>query len=830
MIRITLFLLAALSAPTLGQTLPQNISPEIIRQAQNLTPSEKQALARQYGITLPVDGTALASTSASQLATPGEPLTSAALDGQSIDLDSITDDGATPVTPDEGGVPLKLPRYGESLFNQTVSKFAPTDDTFVSDTYLIGVGDEISVQLYGEENEEYLLQVGRDGKIKFPRLGPISLAGVQLGDARRLLRARMASDLVGVSAVVSMGRLRAINVFMAGEVVVPGAYSMSSVATVTQALFQAGGVTGIGSLRNIRVMRGGQSVGELDLYDLLMRGDSSGDIQLRSGDVVFVPPYEMLVEISGEVKRPAAFEIRDGETFRDILAMAGSLTADAYPPGAVLQRTVDSVSAARTLNLTVDSTLALPLRDGDRLSVPVKSDSTALSVSLSGAITRPGIYGWEPGLRVSEIFKNVRTDLLANADLQYALVISEINEQRDIRVRQFSLLAALNNPASESDLILEEYDQVLVFSVPADASDRGPYSRQILLDPVLARLRSQAREESPVQVFSVAGAVRAPGVYPLVDGNSVSMMLSAAGGLRDSAYLDSAELRTISIDQDGRIMTRNRSVDLTRVISGDDIIRVASRDNLLVREFDDWSPSSSVLLTGEVVFPGTYLISRDEPLSSVIERAGGLTSDAFYDGAIFSRQKIARLEELRAKEFAQSIRKGFATMMLTEESTNRSYSEIKEVTDVLDSYSGEGRLLIDLLSVLRDPAVDINLEDGDALEIPKRSNTVSVVGEVNRSSTHAFEVGLTIEDYLELSAGMTARADGDGVYIVRANGQVTLIEKDWWRFDEERRRIRPGDTVVVPVNIEHKQSLARWREVTQIFYQSVVSLAAVARL
>ena len=169
-------------------------------------------------------------------------------------------------------------------------------------------------------------------------------------------------------------------------------------------------------------------------------------------------------------------------------------------------------------------------------------------------------------------------------------------------------------------------------------------------------------------------------------------------------------------------------------------------------------------------------------------------------------------------------------MMLTEETSNTSYSEIKDITEVLDTYTGTGRLLIDLWAVVREPDIDIELEDGDALLVPKRNATVTVVGEVNRSSTHSYQTGLDVDDYLRLSAGLTSRADKGGIYIVRANGQVSAIEKDWWRFDEERRRISAGDTIVVPVNVEHKESLARWREITQVVYQSIVSIAAIARL
>ena len=211
-----------------------------------------------------------------------------------------------------------------------------------------------------------------------------------------------------------------------------------------------------------------------------------------------------------------------------------------------------------------------------------------------------------------------------------------------------------------------------------------------------------------------------------------------------------------------RVRTSTRTLNLRSVLNGGPSVAIKSRDNLLVRQLDEWSPTASVQLSGEVVFPGTYLISRDETLSDVIQAAGGLTSDAFLEGAQFTRASIARREEQQAREFAENIRKSFATMMLTEETTNTSYAEIRDITGVLDNYTGTGRLLIDLWAVVREANVDITLEDGDALLVPKRSETVTVVGEVNRSSTHSYQSDLDVDDYLTLSAGLTSRAD-DGL-------------------------------------------------------------------
>jgi len=250
-----------------------------------------------------------------------------------------------------------------------------------------------------------------------------------------------------------------------------------------------------------------------------------------------------------------------------------------------------------------------------------------------------------------------------------------------------------------------------------------------------------------------------------------------------------------------------------------------------VRDIPDWNPNDSIEVFGEVAFPGTYLIQRGETLSDVIKRAGGFTPDAFLEAAVFTREEVAKREAERAKAFAQDIRQTYASRMLTEETTTSTLADIAEITSVLDNFEGRGRLLIDLpLAVTGDPTADIEVMDGDTLTIPKRTKTVTVVGEVYQQGTHTYTQGNTLEDYLGLSAGLTARADDSAVYVIKANGSVAMLGNSWWRFGSSSQKLAPGDTIVVPVNSQYKESLATWRDVTQIVYQSMVSIAAVANL
>ena len=728
-----------------------------------------------------------------------------------------------------------LERYGVSLFDREVSTFSPTDDALVPDDYRLGVGDQLVVQLFGKENVTYTLLVGRDGSINFPKLGAITVSGLTFEDSRALIDTRIDQQLIGVEAVVTLGRLRAIGVFMAGEVRVPGAYSVSALTTVTQALFQAGGVTDIGSLRGIQVRRAGEVVTTFDVYDLLMRGDPSGDIRLQSGDVLFVPTVDSVVEMRGEVRRPMAYELLGGETIADLIQMAGGFTKEAFGELAVLVRTSleGGLPIATSVNLLESSIASLALRDGDILRVPSTGDTLANGVNVEGAVYRPGIFGWREGLRVSDLVGDAKRDLLPVADLTYSLIVRVKNDLLDIEVIQFSLIDSILNPGSGDDPSLNVNDRILIFSVP-DLEDvsSSEFSRQNLLAPVLQKLRLQARESEPMLSAEIVGAVKAPGQYPILANYEVGDLIKAAGGLLESADITSSELRRVLPTRDGAVKITYSDIPFDSEGNVIGSARLQSRDIVTVREVPDWNREDRIEIRGEVVFPGIYVISPGETISQVIERAGGLTPLAFPEGAVFKRAAVASREAQQARAFARDIRQTFASRLLTEETTSISLAEVKAITDQLDSIEGNGRLLIDLPAALAGRVdADYEVEAGDFLRVPRSSSSVSVVGEVRQPGTHIYQAGLSVQDYIDLSAGTTGRADLGALYVVRANGSVASLDSSWWRFTHDSSAyLQPGDSIVVPVDSQHKESLAQWREITQILYQSVVAVAAVARL
>ncbi|MEG2569136.1 MAG: polysaccharide biosynthesis/export family protein, partial [Acinetobacter sp.] len=333
----------------------------------------------------------------------------------------------------------------------------------------IGPGDEIHVQLYGKDNAVHDLKVGREGYIDFPDLGPISATGLTFQQFRKDLEARIKEQMIGVNVFISFGSMRAMQVFVMGDAYRPGAYNVSGMATVTQVLQAAGGIDTVGSLRKIQVKRAGQKVIDVDLYKMLVWGDTSQDIRLQAGDTVFVPAKGSEVAINGLVKRPAIYELRSTASLAEVLALAGGVKAAALQEVSIERHTDTGL---RVFNLTLANAhdRSFSIRDGDKISIKPSSTEYSQAIVVKGAVVRDGVYSFSPGTRVSSILKSEQRDLISATDLSYALVVREMDSQRNISVIQFNLGHALRNPGGKDDLLLQARDQVLIFR--NDATDR----------------------------------------------------------------------------------------------------------------------------------------------------------------------------------------------------------------------------------------------------------------------------------------------------------------------------------------------------------------------
>ena len=721
-----------------------------------------------------------------------------------------------------------LKPFGYDLFERAPSTFAPVTNVPVPADYIVGPGDEFDVQLYGNQNRTLRLVVGRDGVVSFPELGPINVAGQRFTTVKQTIEERVERQMIGVRASLSMGDTRAIRVFVLGEATRPGSYTISGLGTITSALFAAGGVKPIGSLRNIQLKRQGVVVRNFDLYDMLIRGDTTDDARLLPGDVVFIPPVGPTITVQGEVRRPAIYEVTKNSTIADVVDLAGGLTAEADISKASLTRINENQQrVVISVSLTGADASAQSVRNGDVLQISRLKPTLDSGVVVQGHVFSPATYAYREGLRLTDVIRSV-DELKPNADLNYLLIRRELPPNRQSTVLSADLGAALNAPGSEQDVLLMPRDRIIVFDLET--------SRERIIRPLMNELRTQANFNRPTEIVSVDGQVRVPGEYPLEPGMTVSDLIRAGGNLTDAAYGGKAELTRYRVVNGDTRRTEQIPIDLAAILRGDPAADIALEpfDILSIKEVPEWGAQQHVTILGEVRFPGRYSIKQGETLKSVIQRAGGLTDYAFPEGSVFTREELKRREQRQLDELATRMQNDLITLALQGAAANQAQAGTaltvgQSLLTQLRGAQAVGRLVIDLPRALRAPpgsGADIVLRDGDRLIVPKFQQEVTVIGEVQTTTSHLYRPELGRDDYIALSGGLTRRADADRIYVVRANGAVVTREGGRW-FSRNSVDIKPGDTVVVPLNTERLPALPFWQAVTSIIYNLAIAAAAV---
>ncbi|KZY46037.1 hypothetical protein A3732_08365 [Oleiphilus sp. HI0050] len=809
--RAFLFVVAALFSL---QSFALQPSAAQLAQFKQLPAAEQARLAKQFGVTLP-GGAVVQTPAVAQTASVAAISKAAAVAKTGGEVKANTE-------MEEG----KLPAFGYDLFAGQPTTFAPITDVPVSSDYVLGPGDSLKVNLYGKESQFFELVVDQEGQVYIPDLGPMSLAGLDFSEAKEKIKKTIDQKMIGVKASVSMGSLRSIRVFVLGEARVPGSYVISSLSTMTNALVLSGGVSELGSLRNIQLKRKGKLIQTLDVYDLLLKGDTSGDAQLKSGDVVFIPAVGPQVAIKGQIKRPAYYELKDKGAVSDLLSYSGGMLASAYPQGATLER-VNAHNEREFLNLdlSIESDLNSALINGDQITLPKILPKVENVVKVSGHVERAETRRWAPGLRVSDIIYSVAY-LKAEPDLNYALIKRYTKPERTLSVHAFSVANALKDKGSDVDPVLQDLDELVFFGLYGGRSEE--------IAKLVEELRQQADIATPSKEVSIGGNVRYPGVYPLVEGMTIADLISASGGLTEKAYLSSAELnRTLINDQQDRVQER-KVIQLSDAAAISNVLR--ARDVLTVKTIPEWAETKKITLRGEVKFPGVYPFHKSDTLADVVERAGGLTEYAYAPGAMFTRvdlkeQQAQQLAEMQARLEADIAKAGVVAASQTSiDSVDNDLGEAQKLLTKLKNTPAVGRLVIDLDKILeKNDTYKIPLKDGDVLTIPERKSSVTVIGEVQLPVSQLFEKELDYWDYIERSGGLTDRADDDRIYIIKADGGVQIPDSSSW-FASNETRLAPGDTVVVPLDADKVDQVVLWRDMSQIFYQIALGAAAVGSL
>ncbi|NHZ69957.1 MAG: ATPase, partial [Thermotogales bacterium] len=626
--------------------------------------------------------------------------------------------------------------------------------------------------------------------------------------------------------IITLGKLRSIRVFILGDVKQPGSYTVSALSTMTNALFVGGGVKPIGSLRKIQLKRRGKVVARLDLYDLLLHGDTTHDARLQPGDVIFVPPVGATLGVAGEIRRPAIYELRKERSVGQVLTLAGGLLPTAYPQASRIER-INKHGDRTLIDLDAGKKAGLQtaVQDGDVLRIFSVLEKMENIVLLSGHVQRPGGYQWRQGMRITDLISSIENDLLPRPDLDYALIKRELAP--DHRIELFSVRpgGALKSPASAENVELEARDELILFGSNSERSE--------IVEPLVDMLNRQATYRQPARVVRAAGLLRHPGEYPLETGMKVSDLIRAGGGLAEAAYALGAELtRYVVIDGNYREVghVKVELAGILKGVEGADLF-LQPYDDLRIKRLPEWETAATVELKGEVRFPGIYPIARGEQLSKLLERAGGLTDIAFARGSVFLREELRKREKLRLEELSRRLETDLAALSLQlaqeEGGSVQSLDFVRALGTQLRAVEPTGRLVINLPDLLnetkdgRRSELDVTLQDGDRLYIPPLTQEVTVTGEVFYPTSHLYRKSTDRRQYVEMSGGVTRKADSKRIYIVRADGSVDT--GGGWFSVSDKHDVQPGDTIVVPLDVDLVRPIARLASISKIIFQLAVA-------
>ncbi|MEZ8186027.1 SLBB domain-containing protein [Shewanella sp. 5S214] len=616
-------LLAGLSAFIILTTQVQAITPtpQMIEQFKQLPKSEQERVARQYGI-----DPSMLSGSANNAVNVSNPTVVEPRQNQSNEQQQSARKSEFDFNQDSDKNQLK--RFGYEMFAGEPTTFAPVTDVPVPSDYMVGPGDVIKVQLYGKESNEYSLTINRDGTVQIPDLGPVSVAGLSFADLRQELSKRIKQQTIGIESNITMGELRSIRIFIAGDAYKPGSYTVSSLSTITQALFVAGGVNEIGSLRNVQVKRGGKLVGSLDLYDLLLRGDASGDINLRSGDVVFIPSIGGLVSVAGEVQRPAIYELKKHETIADVINMAAGIKQDAYPKNSSIERyNANGLKTIINVDLTSDKGNNTIAKAGDYIRVKSASNQYEDAITVVGAVVRPGKYQWKQQ-RISDVLPSIWGDLLLSADLDYGLVVREINKHGDIETLQFAPGEAITSPNSIQNIVLQPRDKIIIFNFSDDTQNR--FELNSLVKKRVSKVKSLKSDSLLDADLFKAG-------FETLDNTVASKYTNQIAGV--ALNEQTSEEQTLVSSEVAKM--------LSNLFEDRDLIKlsnVMSRKELLypiVTKLTQQGNSQHgiliVAIAGKVRHPGVYPLTNSAKVTDLVKAAGGLLEGAYIERAELTR-------------------------------------------------------------------------------------------------------------------------------------------------------------------------------------------------
>ena len=650
--------------------------------------------------------------------------------------------------------------FGRNIFNTRNLTFEPSVNLATPPNYRLGPGDEVIIDIWGTSQNTIRQQISPDGTINIEKIGPVSLSGMTVSEANEYLKRVLGKTYSGLDAPdgtleirLTLGNARTIQINVMGEVVQPGTYALSSFSTVFHALYRAGGVNEIGSLRNVQVTRNGKTVAKVDVYDFIMKGKTQDDIRLQEGDVIIVPAYEALVQISGNVKRPMKFEMKKNETLATLIGYAGGFSADAYTRSLRVVRQNGEEYEINTVK-EIDYS-AYPMRNGDVVTAEAILNRFTNKLEVRGAVYRPGIYQLNGEINTVRALVNEAKGLMGDAFTNRAVLQ---REREDLTTEIISVDVRSIMAGTSPDIPLQKNDILYIPSIH-DLEDRGD-----------------------VTIF---GEVAKPDSYSYSDNMTLEDLIIRAGGLRESASTVRVDVSrrikdpksTVSTDSIGQMFTFALKDGF--VIDGEQGFTLQPYDQVFVRRSPGYQAQQNVQVTGEVIFGGTYaMTTTEERLSDLVKKAGGATPKAYLHGAKLIR--VANDEEKkRMRDVINLMNRQFGEAMMDSLGIR-----------VEDTFT----VGIDLEKAVANPGseYDLVLREGDVLSVPKLNNTVKVNGAVMMPNTVGYLSDKNANYYLDQAGGYALNAKKSKKFVIYMNGQVARIK------GRSKNKIEPGCEIIVP--------------------------------
>ena len=683
--------------------------------------------------------------------------------------------------------------FGRNIFNTRNLTFEPSVNLATPSNYRLGPGDEVIIDIWGASQNTIRQQISPEGTINISKIGPVNLSGMTVSAANDYLKAALNKIYNGLNNTtdptsdirLTLGNIRTIQINVMGEVVQPGTYALSSFSTVFHALYRAGGVSDIGSLRNVQLVRNGKNIATIDVYEFIMKGNTQDDIRLQEGDVVIVPAYDVLVKISGKVKRPMRFEMKKGESLSTLITYAGGFDADAYTRSL---RVVRQNGEEYEVNTVKDMDYSIyKMRNGDVVTAEAILNRFTNKLEIRGAVYRPGIYQLSGKLNTIRELVNEAQGLTGDAFLNRAVLYRQ-REDLTSEVVPVDIRSIMDG--TSPNLALMKNDILYIPSIH-DLEDRGN--------------------------VTVHGEVAHPDSYPYADNMTLEDLIIQAGGLREAAS-------TVRIDVSRRIKNPRSTADNDTigqmysfslkdgfVIDGQPGFILQPYDQVYVRRSPGYQAQQNVAIEGEILFGGNYaMTSREERLSDLVNKAGGPTSYAYLRGAKLTRVANAS-EKKRMSDVVRLMQRQLGEAMIDSLGIR-----------VEDTFT----VGIDLEKALSNPKgnADLVLREGDVISVPKNNNTVTINGAVMVPNTVSYIQGKDVDYYLNQAGGYSDNAKKSKKFIVYMNGQVTKVK------GSGNKQIEPGCEIIVPSKAKKKANIGNILGYATSFSSLGMMIASIANL